>query len=229
MANYLIIGGSSGIGQSTAQQLSQLGHNVWASYNQHVKTSNGNIQYFPWNHADVPDLSELPEQLDGLVYCPGTILLKPFHRISDEQFMDDYRVQTIGAIKWIQAVLPHLKRSQQASIVLYSTLAVQTGLPFHALVSASKGSIEGLTRALAAEFSPSIRVNAIAPSLTDTPLAAGLLNSPEKRQANAQRHPLKRLGTTEDMAEMTVFLLEKASWMTGQVLHLDGGLSNLKV
>jgi NAD(P)-dependent dehydrogenase (short-subunit alcohol dehydrogenase family) len=102
-------------------------------------------------------------------------------------------------------------------------------LPFHALVSASKGSIEGLTRALAAEFSPSIRVNAIAPSLTDTPLAAGLLNSPEKRQANAQRHPLKRLGTTEDMAEMTVFLLEKASWMTGQVLHLDGGLSNLKV
>lgn len=229
MANYLIIGGSSGIGQSTALQLSQRGHNVWASYNQHAKASNGNIQYFSWNHADVTDLSDLPEQLDGLVYCPGTILLKPFHRISDEQFIDDYRIQTIGAIKWIQAVLPHLKKSSQASIVLYSTLAVQTGLPFHALVSASKGSIEGLTRALAAEFSPAIRVNAIAPSLTDTPLAAGLLNSPEKREANAQRHPLKRLGTTEDMAEMTVFLLERATWMTGQILHLDGGLSNLKV
>jgi NAD(P)-dependent dehydrogenase (short-subunit alcohol dehydrogenase family) len=113
--------------------------------------------------------------------------------------------------------------------VLFSTVAVQSGLNFHSLVSSSKGAIEGLTRALAAEFAPKIRVNCIAPSLTNTPLAAALLNSEQKMEANAQRHPLKRIGSPEDIAHMAQFLLsEKSSWMSGQILHVDGGMSALK-
>ena len=135
----------------------------------------------------------------------------------------------IGAVKLIQAVLPRLKKSGNASIVLFSTVAVQTGLPYHTQVAASKGAIEGLTKALAAELAPTIRVNCIAPSLTDTPLAASLLNTEQKKEANALRHPLKRIGTTEDIANMAAFLLsQKASWITGQILHVDGGMSSLK-
>jgi NAD(P)-dependent dehydrogenase (short-subunit alcohol dehydrogenase family) len=126
-------------------------------------------------------------------------------------------------------VLPRLKISENASIVLFSTVAVQTGLPFHTQVAASKGALEGLTKALAAEYAPKIRVNCIAPSLTDTPLAASLLNNEQKKEANTLRHPLKRIGTTEDIANMAAFLLsKKASWITGQILHVDGGMSSLK-
>lgn len=122
-----------------------------------------------------------------------------------------------------------MKASNGASIVLFSTVAVQLGLNFHTQVAASKGAIEGLTRALSAELAPSIRVNCIAPSLTDTPLAASLLNSDQKMEANAQRHPLKRVGTVQDISEMACFLLSnKTSWMTGQVLHVDGGMGNIK-
>jgi NAD(P)-dependent dehydrogenase (short-subunit alcohol dehydrogenase family) len=102
-------------------------------------------------------------------------------------------------------------------------------LPFHTQVAASKGAIEGLTRALAAEYAPAIRVNCIAPSLTDTPLAAFLLNTEQKKEVNALRHPLKRIGNAKDIANMAAFLLsEKASWITGQILHVDGGMSSLK-
>jgi NAD(P)-dependent dehydrogenase (short-subunit alcohol dehydrogenase family) len=143
--------------------------------------------------------------------------------------MQDYNLQVVGAIKSIQAVLPKLKASNGASIVLFSTVAVQLGLNFHSQVAASKGAIEGLTRALSAELAPSIRVNCIAPSLTDTPLAASLLNSEQKMEANAQRHPLKRVGTVQDISEMACFLLSnKTSWITGQVLHVDGGMGNIK-
>ena len=126
--------------------------------------------------------------------------------------------------------MPRLKKSENASIVLFSTVAVQTGLPFHTQVAASKGAVEGLTKALAAELAPTTRVSCIAPSLTDTPLAASLLNTEQKKQANALRHPLKRIGTTKDIANMAAFLLSaKASWITGQILHVDGGMSALKI
>ena len=144
--------------------------------------------------------------------------------------MDDYQLQVIGAIKSIQAALPALKKGNQPAIVLFSTAAVQTGLNFHSMVSASKGALEGMTRALAAEFAPTIRVNCIAPSLTDTPMAAALLNTEEKRNANALRHPLRRIGTPADIAHMAEFLLtEKSGWVTGQIMHVDGGISRLKV
>ena len=135
-----------------------------------------------------------------------------------------------GAIRIIQALLPKLKMAEQASIVLFSTIAVQTGFPFHTLVASSKGAIEGLTKALAAELAPKIRVNCIAPSITDTPLAAALLNTEEKKLANAQRHPLKQVGEANDIASMAEFLLtEKSKWITGQIFHIDGGMSTLKV
>jgi NAD(P)-dependent dehydrogenase (short-subunit alcohol dehydrogenase family) len=231
MANYLIIGGSSGIGSSLVAQLVEEGHQVFATYNTHPVTSSfPNLSYFPLNVLDETlDLSFLPEKLDGIAFCPGAIQLKPFARIQAADFMADYQLQVVGAIKVIQGALPALKNAEQASIVLFSTVAVQLGLNFHSLVSASKGAIEGLTKSLAAEFAPKIRVNAIAPSLTNTPLAAGLLNSDQKMEANAERHPLKRVGKPEDVSAMAAFLLSpKTSWITGQIISVDGGMGALK-
>ncbi len=165
-----------------------------------------------------------------LARCILVINLRPFERIKPIDFANDYNLQVIGAIKVIQVVAAKLKNADNASIVLFSTVAIQTCLPFHTQVSASKGAIEGLTKALAAEYAPKIRVNAIAPSLTDTPLAASLLNSDAKRESNANRHPLKRNGKAEDIASMTEFLLSsKSSWITGQIFHVDGGISSLKI
>ena len=165
-----------------------------------------------------------------MVYCPGAISLRPFARIKPEEFISDFNLQVIGAVKTIQAALNKLKTGTNPSIVLYSTVAVQLGLNFHTQVSISKGAIEGLTKSLSAELAPTIRVNCIAPSLTDTPLAASLLNSEQKIEANAQRHPLKRVGKAEDIASMTEFLLsDKASWITGQIFHVDGGMSTVNV
>jgi len=230
MKQYLIIGGSSGIGQALVKILSSTAE-VWATYKTHPQEEMGEgVHYHFWDVEQEANFAYLPEKLDGLVYCPGSINLKPFARIKAEEFLKDYELQVLGAIRVIQAVLPKLKAASNASIVLFSTVAVQTGFPFHALVASSKGAIEGLTKSLAAEFAPNIRVNCIAPSLTDTPLAASLLSSEEKKQANAQRHPLKKIGSPEDIAEMAAFLLsDKSAWMSGQILHIDGGMSTLKV
>ena len=171
----------------------------------------------------------MPDDLDGLVYCPGSINLKSFDRIKPEDFELDYKLQVTGLIKILQLVLPRLKKSANASVVLFSSVAVQTGFTFHSQVAASKGAIEGLTKALAAEFAPKIRVNCIAPSLTNTPLAASLINNEQKLEANSLRHPLKRIGHTKDIAHMALFLLsDKSSWITAQIMHVDGGISSLK-
>jgi len=230
MKNYLIIGASSGIGKGIAEQLTKEGHEVYATYNQTVAPSSSNINFHQLDVTTQIEIDFLPEVLDGIVYCPGSINLKSFKRIKAEAFLNDFNLQVVGAIKIIQMALPALTKSNQASIVLFSSVAVQSGYNFHSQVSVSKGAIEGLTRALAAEFAPKIRVNAIAPSLTDTPLAAQLLNTEQKREANAQRHPLKRIGSVDDIAQSTLFLLsEKASWITGQILHVDGGMSSIKM
>lgn len=226
--NYIIIGGSSGIGLETAHLLANKGNRVFASYNSNIPDSNlASVHYFKYDVLAVDQSFDLlPEEINGLVYCPGSIQLKPFHRINPEMFLGDYLLQVIGAVKVIQALLPRLKKADHSSIVLFSTVAVQQGFNFHSLVSASKGAIEGLTRALAAELAPNIRVNCVAPSLTDTPLAAQLLSTPVKRENSAQRHPLKRIGTSGDVAKAVNYLLsEDAGWITGQVLKVDGGLS----
>ena len=231
MANYLIIGASSGIGKKLSEQLIDAGHHVYGTYFQNaIDSDHPNLKLYPLNVLDQNyALDFLPEILDGLVYCPGSINLKPFERIKSDDFINDYQLQVIGALKMIQSVISKLKLSDNASVILFSTTAVQMGLSFHTQVAASKGAIEGLTKALAAEYVPKIRVNCIAPSLTDTPLAQSLLNTDQKREANAQRHPLKRIGAAEDIANMAEFLLSsKSSWITGQIMHVDGGFSTIK-
>ena len=227
--NYLVVG-CSGIGKALAEQLANH-HQVYATYYQHSQENKNNINFHYLNVVDDSlDLSFLPDSLDGLAYCVGSINLKPFSRIQPEDFVKDYQLQVAGAVKIIQACLPKLKQSNQASIVLFSTVAVQTGFNFHSLVSANKGAIEGLTKALAAELAPKIRVNCIAPSITQTSLAQSILNTPEKIEANAQRHPLKKIGLPEDIANTAAFLLSKeSSWITGQILHVDGGIGSIKI
>jgi NAD(P)-dependent dehydrogenase (short-subunit alcohol dehydrogenase family) len=231
MGNFLVVGASSGIGNAIALQLIKEGHEVYGTFNSHPMESVQNFNTHPLNVLNESiDFSFLPTTLDGLIYCPGTINLRPFARIQPSDFLQDFNLQVGGAVKVIQAALPALKNSARASILLFSTFAVQLGLNFHTQVAASKGAIEGLTKALSAELAPNIRVNCIAPSLTDTPLAASLLNSEQKMEANALRHPLKRVGSVNDISEMACFLLsEKSSWITGQILHVDGGMSAIKM
>ncbi len=230
MKNYLVIGASSGIGNAITEQLGSEGNRVYATYNKNKLPNSSQVTY---HHLDVTTdfvLHFLPERLDGIVYCPGSINLKPFTRFKGDAFLDDFKLQVLGAIKTIQLGLPALRASNHASIVLFSSVAAQYGYNFHSQVSVSKGAIEGLTKSLASEFAPNIRVNAIALSLTDTPLAAKLLSNEQKREANAQRHPLKRIGTAADIAHSTLFLLsEKSSWITGQILSVDGGMSSINM
>ncbi len=230
MKNIVVIGASQGIGNEIAKQLS-LSNQVFGTYNTHPKenTNNLSFQYYNVVENNFQQL-QFPEIIDGLVYCPGSISLKPFSRFSDDDFINDYKLNVIGAVKIIQYLLPNLKKSTAASIVLFSTVAVQTGMPFHSLVSSSKGAIEGLTKSLAAEFAPLIRVNCIAPSLIETGLADFLINTEDKKNNAALRHPLKKIGSVNDIASMAVFLLqENSQWMTGQILKIDGGMSSLKI
>lgn len=232
MAKYVIIGGSSGIGQALVKLLVQGGHELWVSYfsAQHLEKVAG-AAYFEYDARNAfPKDVPIPEVIDGLVYCPGAIVLKPFNRISTESFLEDYNLQVLGAVRCLQATLPHLLKSVSPSVVFFSTVAVQSGFPFHTQVSASKGAIEGLTRALAAEYASKIRINAIAPSLTDTPLATRILSSVEKKEMHAKMNPMKKNGSPEDLANTAAFLLsDQSTWITGQIIHVDGGMSHLKV
>lgn len=228
MSTHFIVGGSAGIGLGIVKKLSSQNDSVFATYRNSVP-ADGLAHWHPLNVLqESVDLSFLPEHVDSLVYCPGAAVLKPFTRLTPEEFLSDYQLQLVGAVKTIQAALPRLKNSSNASIILFSTVAVQRGFNFHSLVSSSKGAIEGLTRALAAEFAPRIRVNCIAPSIVDTQLTGSLLNTQQKKELQAQRHPLKRIGQPEDIAEFVAFLVsEKSRWITGQVHPIDGGLSSV--
>ena len=229
MANYVVIGGSSGIGAACVQQLLNSGHQVWATWNAHAPNADTKAQFTQWNVRSPEMPAFLPDQLDGVIYCPGSIQLKPFHRLTPDDFLAEYNLHVTGLVKTLQAAYPALRKSERAAVVAFSTVAVQHGFPMHSLVSSAKGAVEGLIRALAAEWAPQIRVNAIAPGLTDTPLSANLLGTEEKRQAHAQRYPLKRVGTVEDIAAAAVFLLSpESSWMTGEILHIDGGMSAIR-
>ncbi len=228
--NMLIIGGSSGIGLQLAQELTQAGANVITASRTQPALENATYIALDVEQPVAEALAGLPGVLHGLVYCPGTINLRPFHRLTEQEFMKDFRINVLGAVNVIQACLPRLKQAQGASIVLFSTVAAKVGMNFHASVATSKSALEGLSLSMAVEFSASkIRVNTIAPSLTDTPLAKNLLSTDEKREASNKRHPLGRIGTSHDIAGVALFLLsDEASWMTGQVLGVDGGMGNLK-
>jgi 3-oxoacyl-[acyl-carrier protein] reductase len=225
MQKILVIGGSQGISAAIVE-LAQADFEIITISRTSLAKACG--QHFVCDITNEP-LPAIDMPLSGLVYCPGSINLKPFASLKLDDFRVDLEINTIGAIRCLQHYLPNLKAADSASVVLFSSVAVQTGLAYHATVAASKGAIEGLTRTLAAEWAPAIRVNAIAPSLTDTPLAERLLRDTSRREAAAARHPLKRIGSSTDIAQMAVFLLsDKASWITGQIFAVDGGVSAIK-
>ena len=230
MKNILLIGGSYGIGLAIAQEL-QNENNIFVASRTNENLSGLNVTHIPFDASiDTLDTSKLPAILDGLVYCPGSINLRPFRGLKPEAFEADLQINFISLVKVIQAVLPNLIAGEQSSIVLFSSVAASMGMPFHTSVAAAKGAIEGFAKALAAEYAPKIRVNVIAPSLTDTPLADKFLNNESKQEKSAERHPLKRFGKPEDSAQMASFLLsDKSSWISGQIFHVDGGMSTLLV
>ena len=229
--NILIVGASSGIGAAIAQSLNLKGANLYTASRTEGETPSILHINFDAQLPDYQGFTQLPDVIHGFVYAPGTINLKPFGRISMDDFKNDFQINVLGAIGILQAILPKLKRADGASVVLFSTVAVQTGMGFHSSIAASKGAIEGLTRSLAAEFAmQKIRVNCIAPSLTDTPLAKQLLATDEKKEASNRRHPMGRYGTSQDVANAALFLLgEESSWVTGQILGIDGGMGSLKM
>jgi NAD(P)-dependent dehydrogenase (short-subunit alcohol dehydrogenase family) len=228
--NILIIGASSGIGLAIAQTLQAEGASLFTASRRAPQGVQS--QHITWDVTQPIEglFDVLPDTLHGLVYAPGSINLKPFQRFSLADFQADLNVNVLGAVAAIQANLARLRKAGGASIVLFSTVAVQTGMGFHASIATAKGAVEGLTRSLAAEFAATkIRCNAIAPSLTDTPLAASLLSSDEKREASNKRHPIGRVGTPQDLAAVAKLLLsDEGSWITGQVLNVDGGMGRLK-
>ena len=230
MKNYIIIGGSKGLGRSIVEDLLVEGHNVY-NFSRTDDSLPASVHHTKFDAStDEFDPVFLPEIIHGLVYCPGSIMLKPFKALKSSVFEDDFKLSVLGAVKVIQACLPKFSKGEdKASIVMFSTVAVSMGMAFHASVGVTKGAIEGLVKSLAAELAPHIRVNAIAPSLTDTSLAAALLSTPEKQQRSAEMHPLKRFGKSEDIANAAMFLLsDKSSWITGQIIAVDGGMSSVK-
>ncbi|MDT0650016.1 SDR family NAD(P)-dependent oxidoreductase [Autumnicola edwardsiae] len=226
----LLIGGSKGIGFKIAEKLSQ-NHDITVASRNPGKLDELNIKHleFDVEKDNIEDL-DLPDKLDGLVYCPGSINLKPFkmHRIED--FKKEMDLNFFGLIKSVHGVMPKLQNAENASLIFFSTVAVKVGMPFHTSVAAAKGAIEGFARSLAAEYAPDMRVNVIAPSLTDTELSEKLLNNDKKKEKMKERHPMKRVGNPEDIANLATFLLsDESSWITGQVMGVDGGLSTLNL
>ena len=227
--NILLIGGSTGIGLEIANQLVKENNVIVASRNK--GELNDDIKHLEFDvlKDNIEDL-DLPEKIHGLVYCPGSINLKPFKMLKHKDFEEEMNLNFLSLIKVVQGIMPKLKEAENASLVFYSTVAVKVGMPFHTSVAAAKGAIEGFAKSLAAEYAPSLRVNVIAPSLTDTPLAEKLLSNDSKKDKMSERHPLKSVGNAKDIANAATFLLsDENSWITGQIIGVDGGLSTLNI
>ncbi|WP_294281119.1 SDR family oxidoreductase [uncultured Chryseobacterium sp.] len=232
MKNIVIIGCGKGIGLAAARLLADQYHITGISRSDVPELQHPNIEFHRKDIlTETLDDIVFPDVVDGLIYAPGSINLKPLNRLTEEDFKHDFEINVLGAVKIIQKLLPHLRKPETASVVLFSSVAAKLGMPFHASIAASKSAVEGLVRSLAAEFSAQkIRFNAVAPSLTDTSLAAHLLSTPEKREASAKRHPLQRIGSAEEIAGLAAFLIsDQASWITGQVLGADGGMSRIRL
>lgn len=233
MKNIVIIGAGKGIGLASAQNFSHANQVFALTKSPSPELDELQVKQFLFDsrNEDFSALEQLPDEIHGLVYCPGSINLKPFHRLTKADFQADFDQNVLGAVEVIQKLLPRLKKAGSSSVVLFSTVASKLGMPFHASIAASKSALEGLTKSLAAEYSGNnIRFNCIAPSLTDTALAEKLLSSDEKREAAAQRHPLKAIGDPHQIAALVDFLVSNnASWITGQIIGVDGGMGAVKV
>jgi len=233
----VIFGGTGGVGSTLAERMYDRGYTL------HLLGRNeSKLRYMGERYSaqyDVFDILDPEAQsilarifskpIDALAYCIGSINLKPFLKLTREDFVVDAQLNSIGAALAIQSSIPYLKQSQEiASVILFSSVAARHGFSAHASISMAKAAVEGLTVSLAAELSPKIRVNCIAPSLLDTPLAASLTSSAAIKQAIVDSHPMKRLGRPEDAAELAAYLLSSdSSWMTGQIIGVDGGRSSV--
>jgi len=234
----LIYGGAGGIGSATARLLAERGYGLHlVGRNEESLAALAGELDASYTVGDVTDealfdrvAQAIDGPLDGLVYAVGTINLRSLQRFTPEDMLADFQVNALGAALAVQAALPALKKSEaDASVVLFSSVATQQGFTFHASVGMAKGAVNGLTLSLAAELAPKVRVNAIAPSLTRTPLAAGLLSNERITTSLAELHPMQRLGSPEDIAKLATFLLSPdADWITGQIIGVDGGRSTLR-
>jgi len=227
MNNILIIGGSKGIGNAIIQNLIDDNLIVNISRTPPI-VSHQNLTHIDCNVLS-DDLPEL-EKIDTLIYCPGSINLKPISRLKLDDFRNDFEINVIGAVKAIQHYLPSLKRSTQPNILLFSTVATKLGMPFHASVAAAKSAVEGLTKSLGAELAPTIRINAIAPTVTDTDLASKLLRNDRMIENITERHPLKKYLQPKEVADLATFLTsDKAKSISGQIFELDCGIVSFKI
>ena len=227
MKTYLIIGGSSGIGKSILESL--IYHNNIINFSRNKPS----IEHNNLTHYTIDILKdELPklDLLDGLIYCPGSINLKPISHLSEEDFKTDLDINLIGAVKTVKTYLPNLKESEQASIVMFSSVATKLGMPFHCSVAAAKSAVEGFVKSLGAELAPKIRVNAIAPTLTDTNMASKLLRNDKMIQQMEERHPLKRILNPNEVANLATYLLsDNSKGISGQILNIDCGIVSFKI
>lgn len=227
MKSVVIVGGSRGIGASILSQM--------VSENQVLNISRNapDLEHKNLTHVNCDVLSDaLPdiEKVDVLIYCPGSINLKPISRLKLEDFKDDFEINVLGAVKAIQKYLPQLKSGTSPSVLLFSTVASKLGMPFHASIAASKSAVEGLVKSLGAELAPTVRVNAIAPTVTDTQLAGKLLRNDKMVDNMKERHPLKKFLDPKDVADMATFLIsEKARSISGQIFELDCGIVSFKI
>lgn len=228
--NILFIGGSTGIGFETIKQIHNQ-HNVYVASRNNDNFNDLNVNYIKYDVLnDELNTGLIPEELHGFVYCPGSINLRPFRSLKLSTFEEDLNINFLSMVKSLHKVINNLKKSGNSSVVLFSTVAVKVGMPFHTSVSASKGAIEGFARSLAAEYAPGLRVNVVAPSLTDTPMAERFLNNELKKEKVGSKHPLKRHGNPNDIASSVVHLLsDNSSWITGQIFGIDGGMSSINL
>jgi NAD(P)-dependent dehydrogenase (short-subunit alcohol dehydrogenase family) len=227
-AEILVIGGTSGIGRATVRHLVERGRSIGVLARNEPEESLGESVEFM--KCDV--LSEegealtAPDTLSGVVYCPGSITLKPFEHTSEEQFHRDWEINVKGAIRVLRQAAPSLKAFDGVSnVLLFSTVAAQVGMKYHASIASAKGALEGLVRSLAAEWAPSVTVNALAPTLTETPLASDLLDSETRREQALERHPTKEINDSEDVGRLAASILAGELNVTGQIFPVDGGLS----
>jgi len=228
MKRLIVIGGSRGIGSAIIKASLSVYDEIVNISRTAPEVNHANVTHYTCDilKDDLPDIASA----DGLVYCPGSINLKPINRLSLEDFRTDFEINVLGAVKAIQHYIPALKTGSKPSIVLFSTVAAKLGMPFHASVAASKSAIEGLTKSLGAELAPTIRVNAIAPTVTDTDLASKLLRNDRMMEQMKERHPLKKYLQPEEVAQMATFLLsDVAASQSGQVFEMDCGIVSFKL